>query len=180
MEQIDVYDSERRLTGRVIDRSEAGPGDYRLVVHAVIFDNEGRMLIQRRVSSKKSYPDLWDVTAGGQVMAGESSCRGASRELFEEMGIRRRVAPEDLVCSAWFLYGFDDFYISESKPKDSLLLRGDEVSAARWSNVHEIEAMIDSKEFVPYTKSFIRSLFDYQYRFSDIPRNLKAEQVWTE
>ena len=35
---------QKRLTGRVIDRSEAGPGDYRLVVHAVIFDNEGRML----------------------------------------------------------------------------------------------------------------------------------------
>lgn len=180
MELIDVYDSRRRLTGKVVERRSVRPGEFRLVVHACIFDEEGRMLIQKRTSSKSTYPGLWDVTAGGQVTAGESSNEGASRELFEEMGIRRRFAPEDCACTAWFLYGFDDFYVSGSSQKDSLLLRGEEVSAARWSNVHEIEDMIDSKEFVPYTKSFIRSLFDYQYRFTDMERDLRAEVVWTD
>ena len=180
MELIDVYDSSRNPTGRVIERTSVRPGDYRLIVHVCIFDDEGRMLIQKRADTKRSYAGLWDVTAGGQVIAGESSHRGASRELYEEMGLKRRFSPEDLVCSVSFLYGFDDFYVSGSIPRDSLVLCGSEVSAARWSNVQEIEKMIEAKEFVPYTKGFIRSLFDFHYRFADMKREFTAREVWTE
>ena len=49
MELWDVYDEERRLTGRTMVRGEAYPEDgYHLVVHMCVFNSRGEMLLQRR------------------------------------------------------------------------------------------------------------------------------------
>ena len=86
MEVWDVYDSNRRKTSKQIKRgSPLSDGEYHLVVHICIFNSAGEMLIQQRQSFKEGWPNLWDVTAGGSVLSGESSNQAASRELFEEL-----------------------------------------------------------------------------------------------
>lgn len=164
MELIDVYDSSRNRTGRVVDRHLIWKGAYRLIAHACVFDDSGRMLVQRRSSKKRSLPGYWDVSAGGQVGAGEDSEEGASRELFEELGLRRRFSEEDRVCTVRFDHGFDDYYITGSRRDDSLLLQGDEVSEVSWCTCGEIERMIDDRVFIQYRPEFIRGLFDCFYR----------------
>ena len=165
MESIDIYDSQRRPTGRVTDRYSIHPGEYRLIAHVCVFDEEWRMLIQKRSSVKRAMPGLWDISAGGQVDAGETSHGAASRELFEELGLSRRFTDEDRVCTVTFLYGFDDYFITGSVKGDSLRLQGSEVSEASWATMDEIFSMIDDGIFVRYRKPFIRSLFDCYYRF---------------
>lgn len=157
VELTDVYDSERRLTGRRVPRGGWGPGEYRLIAHACVFDGD-RMLIQRRSAQKASLPGYWDVSAGGQVDAGESSHEGASRELFEETGISHAFSERDVRITVSFDYGFDDYYCCEYGG-EPLALQESEVSEVRWCTFGEICGMIDDRSFIQYRESFIEALF---------------------
>lgn len=165
MEPIDVYDSERRPVGRTVDRYSVGPGEYRLVAHICVFDDDWRMLIQKRSRSKRILPGYWDISAGGQVDAGEDTPTAASRELSEELGIKRRFSSEDRVCTVRFDYGFDDYFITGSVPRDSLVLQDSEVSEAMWATYDEIVELIEDRTFIQYRPSFIKALFECHYRF---------------
>ena len=57
-----------------------------MVVHVCIFNGLGQMLIQQRSPEKTIWPELWDVSIGGGVDAGETSRQGAVREVGEELG----------------------------------------------------------------------------------------------
>lgn len=50
-------------------------------------NSKGQILLQKRASAKKSYPNCWDNSAAGYVDAGESYMEAAKRELYEELGI---------------------------------------------------------------------------------------------
>lgn len=57
------------------------------VVLVVLRDRDGHIYIHRRLSGKKSYAGLWNVSAAGLVKAGEALEDAALRELDEELGI---------------------------------------------------------------------------------------------
>ncbi|GAY76629.1 putative Nudix hydrolase YfcD [Sporolactobacillus inulinus] len=87
MERWDIYDKNRRLTGRTMARGQKfGKDDYHLVIHVCIFNSKNEMLIQQRQPWKKGWPNMWDVTVGGSALSGESSIEAAERETFEELG----------------------------------------------------------------------------------------------
>ena len=69
MEEIwDIYDENRNRTGKTVIREKAwGFEKYHLIVHVGIFDQDGRMLIQKRQKTKAAWPDLWEVSAGGSA-----------------------------------------------------------------------------------------------------------------
>ena len=79
MEKWDLYTKDRIRTGNTINKNEEVPeGFYRTVVHVSIFNSKGEMLIQQRQEDKKLWPNLWDVSVGGSVIAGETSSEAAS------------------------------------------------------------------------------------------------------
>ena len=130
MECFDLYDVNRNKSGKVLERGNKVPeGYYRLVVHVCIFDSEGRMLIQKRLKEKKGWSGMWDITAGGSALAGDSSQQAASRELNMDVDI------------------------------DTLKLQATEVEQVRWATEEEILEMMKEKEFVLYKSSFISLLF---------------------
>ena len=45
-------------------------------------------MIQQRVFTKKSYGGMWDATAAGHIVFGETSIETASKEFEEELGIK--------------------------------------------------------------------------------------------
>lgn len=82
----DIYDENRRKTGRTVMRGcPMQTGDYHLVVHVWIQSDDGRFLISRR-SENKHEPLLWETT-GGSAIAGEDSLTAALREVQEELGV---------------------------------------------------------------------------------------------
>ena len=82
----DVYDKNRKLTGRTHLRGEElAKGDYHLVVHVWIRNPEGQFLMTRR-SPNKGFPLLWETT-GGSAVHGEDSRTAALREAKEETGL---------------------------------------------------------------------------------------------
>jgi isopentenyl-diphosphate delta-isomerase len=161
-ELIDVYDRDRRPTGRAVPReTDLADGEYRLVIHVFIFDSAGRLLIQLRSPKKQLYGGKWDVSAGGHSRAGENSAAAARRELMEELGIDFDFSSVDPVMTANFHHGFDDYYvIDRDLDPDKLRLQESEVVRVKWVTPDEIYAMIDSGEFLPFPKSFFAFLFD--------------------
>lgn len=88
MEMWDIYDENKQLTGRTMQRNDWNmkPGDYHLTVLGVIKRPDGTFLITQRVMTKSWAPGWWEVSGGG-VMAGETSLQAVTREVVEETGI---------------------------------------------------------------------------------------------
>ena len=63
----------------------------RLLLHRgvimYIFDDEGRVLLQKRSATKDTDPGFWSMSAGGHVGKGETYEVAMDRELREELGV---------------------------------------------------------------------------------------------
>lgn len=160
-ESFDLYDINRNRTGKVLERGNKVPeGYYRLVVHVCVFDKDGRMLIQKRQPFKSGWSGMWDVTAGGSALAGDTSQQAASRELKEEVGIEYDLTDVRPAMTIYFDGGFNDIYtINMDVDIDSLQLQESEVEQVKWATEEEILEMLHSKEFVLYKTSFISLLY---------------------
>lgn len=88
MEYWDIYDKDKKRTGRTMKRNDwcLQEGEYHLTVLGVVVRPDGRFLITRRVMTKSWAPGWWEVCGGG-VMAGEESRDAVVREVREETGL---------------------------------------------------------------------------------------------
>lgn len=160
MEILDLYDENHEKTDKTMIRGERVPdGFYRIVVHVCIFDR-GKMLIQQRSNSKKSFTGLWDFSSGGACKSGEAPKEAAKRETHEELGLDYPIGRFCHVLSTDFGYGFDEiFVINDAFNASTLTLQSEEVQNVKWADKHEVLEMILSNEFVPYKKSYIDFIF---------------------
>ena len=162
MEYVDIYTAQRELTGKTEERGKAlGDGEYRLIIHAAIFNRAGQLLIQQRQPFKRGWPGLWDLTMGGAVSAGETSAEALVRELQEELGLAWDLQGEPPALSLTFDHGFDDIYLLRGEVDLSTLqLQYEEVAQVKWATQEEVHQMLDDGTFIPYHKSLIDLLFD--------------------
>ena len=161
MERFDLYDARRRFTGRTIARGEDVPdGLRRLVVHVCIFNQKGQILIQQRQRFKAGWPNMWDISMGGGVQAGETTQQAARRELMEELGLDFDFEDQVPAVTTTFRKGFDDIFIIHLEPDlDTLRLQPEEVQAVRWADLAEVLSMIENGTFIPYCRPLMEYLF---------------------
>lgn len=57
------------------------------VVHVLVFNSGGDLLLQKRSYSKDVAPGRWDTSVGGHVGFGETLIISSKREMEEELGI---------------------------------------------------------------------------------------------
>ena len=57
------------------------------VIHVLVFNTEGYLLLQKRSMSKDVAPGRWDTSVGGHINPGEDPLSAARREMGEELGI---------------------------------------------------------------------------------------------
>ncbi|MCL2574248.1 MAG: NUDIX domain-containing protein [Defluviitaleaceae bacterium] len=162
MEIWDIYNNDRLQTGKTHVRGEKiADGDNILIVMVLIFDSKGRMLLQQRPSNMTWGPDKWTMTAGGAVKAGEASSQAASRELYEEMGIKidfTGVRPNFSMTNAMAF--IDYFVVRKDVDIATLVIPNEEVAAAKWVAKGEMLEMIERGECMPYRKAFVEYVFD--------------------
>ncbi len=103
---------------------------------------------------------MWDLTAGGSALAGDTSQKSVERELLEELGIELSFENDRPAITINFDEGFDDIYVIEKDIDiSSLTLQSEEVQEVRWARLEEVLKMIDEGTFLPYHKSLIELLF---------------------
>lgn len=92
-ERFPVVDESDRII-RYAYRAEVHGNNLRhRAVHILIFDQIGRVYLQKRSRDKDRYPLRWDSSTGGHVSAGEGYEEAAGRELQEEIGITVPLEP---------------------------------------------------------------------------------------
>lgn len=148
MEIWDVYDDQRRPTGRthIRGRLMAG-GENHIAVGIIVFNRKGEILLTRRCPEKRIAPGQWENTVGS-VLAGEDSLSGAVRELREETGIE---AEED---ELFFLHTvnrriphcfMDVYLLYRDIDLSQLVLQPGETCEARWVRFRQWESMLQQE-----------------------------------
>lgn len=57
-----------------------------IIIHTIIFNERKEILVIKRASDRKVYPNLWDIP-GGTLEVGEDPTQGAIREIKEETNL---------------------------------------------------------------------------------------------
>ncbi len=153
MEEWDVYDINRRPTGKIIcrDKAELQNGEYHLVVDVWIVNAKHQFLIQKRALSKKAYPGKWAQSAGGAVIRGEDSFEGCLRETQEELGIDLSGENVELAYS-FIRHGntiVDVYLVYQDIDISDIILEKGEVDEVRWADFDEINKLLEEGRFVP-------------------------------
>ena len=88
IEFVDIWDNEGSPTGKNCTKQFAHEkGLFHPTVHVWFYTNDHNILMQKRSSKKKTYPNFWDVSVAGHLSSGETIHQGAIREIKEEIGL---------------------------------------------------------------------------------------------
>ncbi len=98
-EYLEIVDRDGRVIG-LAARSEihGNPSLIHRVVHVLVFNEKGELLLQKRSKNKDVAPGRWDTSVGGHVGIAEDPLFSAKREMEEELGIAG--------CDLRFLYSY--------------------------------------------------------------------------
>ena len=153
----DIYDADRRLTGRIHRRRDPlPPGDYHLVVLACLMNSKGEFLITKRAPNK-SYAGMWEFQ-GGCAVAGDDSLTAAVRESKEEVGLELKPENGELVLTLKLTHAiFDIWLFVQDFDIEDVVLQPCETVDAKYATMDEIRAMIRQGEF--HCSNFIEDLF---------------------
>ena len=148
MEQRDLYDINRTLTGKTIFKGDSIPeNNYIVVVQVFIQNSEGKFLIQKRNKEKNGKY----ATTGGHPKSGETSIQGIISVVKEEIGLN--INPKDLKLyysgrSDSQRVFWDDYYIKMDVPNiQHLPLQKEEVESVCWLSIDEIKALMKEDKF---------------------------------
>ncbi|MCR5717802.1 MAG: HAD-IA family hydrolase [Oscillospiraceae bacterium] len=158
-EYNDIYDIHRNLTGKKVVRgTKRSDEEYILVIHMLVFDENGRFLVQRRVDDKATWPGMWDISLGGIAQSGDDSRSACEREAFEELGLRIDLSSSAPVFTVRAPRTFDDYWMVQIPSDTKFTLQREEVAEVRWVSRAEWEALLATHQVIPY--SFQYMLFD--------------------
>lgn len=151
-EFFDVLNNKGEYIGKVESREKCHKeGLWHKAVVVFIINSKGQVLLQKRSKNKKMWPNMWDVTAGGHVLAGEFGFQAIIRECKEEIGIdlnKNDITFIGAVVSTNIKGDivnnhFNEYYVTQKEVDiKSLKLQEEEVSEVKWVNKEEIISRI--------------------------------------
>lgn len=113
-ELLELFDHNRIPRG-IFPRSSFYDTDYsQLVVWALVFDREGRLLIHRRADNAKDNQGMWDKSVGGHVdfSIDVDTSRAVLREVIEEL-FSDEMKERSKFFTAWSVADDDVLYLGE-------------------------------------------------------------------
>lgn len=90
-ELLDIVDAHDQITGQMERDEVHRRGLTCRIVHICFVTPTGDVILQKRSTTKASYPGRLTTTASGHVTSGESYQEAAVKETFEETGIQLTV-----------------------------------------------------------------------------------------
>lgn len=147
-ELFDVINEKGQYTGKVETREKCHKeGIWHKAVVVFIINSKGQVLLQKRSASKKLWPNTWDISAGGHVLAGEFGFQAIIRECKEELGIELKQKDITFIGSVFSsnIKGeivnnhLNEYYIANMDIDETkLILQEEEVSEVKWIDKDEI------------------------------------------
>ena len=147
-EYFDVLNERGEYTGKVESRDKCHKeGLWHKAVAIFIINSKKQVLLQKRSPLKKLWPNTWDITAGGHVLAGEFGFEAVKREVKEELGVELNKENITFIGSSISsnVKGdivnnhFNEYYIvNEDIDETKLKLQEDEVSEVKWIDEEDI------------------------------------------
>lgn len=123
-----------KIEGMTLVRGEAIPdGVYHLVCEIIVKHTDGSYLLMQR-DYQKHRGGMWELTAGGSALQGETPLDCAARELWEETGIQSTSLNElrRIVHDAHHSLYVEYLCITDCS-KDSIILQKGETIACQWA-----------------------------------------------
>ena len=140
--------------------------DWHRSVHVWLVDSaKQHVLLQKRSSSKDTFPDRWDISAAGHVEAGMGSRATAVRELAEELGVvcePNELAFHFTVPAEQAAMGgcncFEDVYFLQRDSATTQLVIGEqEVTETKWIAMNTLleKLRVGDETVVPRTTTYV-------------------------
>ncbi|GAB2692871.1 isopentenyl-diphosphate Delta-isomerase [Nocardia thraciensis] len=86
---VELVDEQGRPIGACpVAQAHTAPGRLHRAFSALLFDTDGRVLLQQRAGVKTRFPLLWTNTCCGHPAPGAGVADAAAERLVEELGIR--------------------------------------------------------------------------------------------
>ena len=131
----DLYDENRNLTGKTVERGgRREKGYYHLVVDLFFLNGKGETLLQLRAKEKKNHPDCWGAV-GGAALQGEDGRAACIRECREEMGFtpdfdRYRLISTETNADGCYIR--DNCLFFQDVPVEKMKFQPEEVQDGLW------------------------------------------------
>lgn len=162
-EMLDVVNEEDRPQFRASRERVHREYHIHRSVMFFVFDDEGRVFVNRRSAAKEWYPGYWSIAFGGHVLAGESYDRAVEREIREEVGLdtrptfitsfKKRTADERENVK---VYGV----VADRDPA----LFADEIEQGQFATLAEVNEMLGRFDFLPETDTLLKILVEHTSR----------------
>lgn len=147
-EYWDIYDTNRKPTGKIIKRGEPfGENEFYVCCEVWIVNSKNQMLVTQRHPDKKA-GGQWEFTGGG-VLAGETTSLAAIREVKEELGVNLSETELELFEVYKHKNYFMDIYlVRKDLSEDEIVLDTNEVVDWKWLSKDEIDQFIEEGKMV--------------------------------
>lgn len=168
-------DDGEPITDRGLTMHRAAKGALHGAAHLWIWrlkDGEQQLLLQKRASHSKTWPDHYDVSAAGHQNFNEAPLHAALRETQEELGItvdpadvrllfvhrqELRYAPQDIIENEiQWVYSYD------VTATPHFTLEQSEVTSILWLNIDELSQLAAGKiagmHIVPHDRVYFAEL----------------------
>ncbi|HFI0102557.1 TPA: NUDIX domain-containing protein [Streptococcus suis] len=163
MELWNAYTADGQLTDHTLTRGQAIPdGLYHLVVECIIRHRDGSTLFMKRDSTKPSYPDYYEATAGGSALFGEIAEQAILREVREETGIE--LTATQLRHHTHFVAHDDQclfhcYWAETDWDKSAIQLQAEETSNYIWIPQEKLKDFLETELVIPRQKDYVERLF---------------------
>ncbi len=165
-EYVDILNEVTgEVTGEIISKKEAHKtGVWHGSVHIwIISEDKKKILLQRRCADKDLFPNMWDISVGGHISAGEDSLVSAKRELSEELGlnpdkykfeyvdtIKEKFVDRDIVSNEFVTI----YKIINNVNIEEIVLQKEEVSEVKWFTKSELNTLKNELRVIPHIEEF--------------------------
>lgn len=159
---LDIFDENNKSLGYSKSISEVhNLGLWHRSVHIWIYNSNSQVLLQLRSENKRMYPNMWDISAAGQVDAGETPLISGLRELKEELGIEAKaeelkfykIRKVDTSYNEYIEREFQYIYFLRfDLNTENLKLQKSEVKDVKFFTLDELESelKLHPENFVPH------------------------------
>lgn len=156
-ELIDVIDSNGKTVGICQKEEIYTKKLLHRIVHVLIFDDKGRLLLQKRAKDKDYLPLFWGTSVGGHVASGESPKQAALREMLEELEIQISIRPfaEDWYDSIGTIGLKKLLVIFKAKSNGPFQPNPEEVEKVKFFKIADIKKMIAAGDKIHYELKFL-------------------------